>query len=1723
MSTARLRSALPQLAQSRWARRLAWIALALIGARALLALATPLAFALAARTAGVELDYSGSRLSLLRGEFELRDARVSARSEASAAPLAHLGRLRVDLDLGALVRGEFRIAQAEVDGLELWLDVAADGSCAWSSVGAEERTSSTTPATNAPLSLALPLDFSAQLLRARLHLRDSSVTPPIEVTLQADGRAEARAGAGNAVLWIAARDALRQARVELDFTLSERSVELDFFGSFEGLDLRAVQGRLAAAGLEAREGALSGSTRARASVQLLDAAGPTFSGRVAVRDLLLRCDSIDVLRLAACELSARELTSSAVAFSALRVINPTLRLDQLDDGRVAFAGLSASTAPAPASTASASAPAGSRTLALERFSIVGARAELHELHAAGAEPLELTDVALDVSNLRWPVRRGQPPVRWECRASAPGVFGAFVLSGAARPASDALTLEARAELVDATFARLAPRLAQFGIEPQQHAAELRAQLAAQLDWSAGLRLTGALENVSWSDGRAGLAFERLSIDGARLVETRAEVDRIALSGVRAQVTRDADGAWRALGFVLRSPTVAENGAASSDAMAPSSPASAAPTGISALQLESLNADLTALEFVDELPAKPVRLELRNTGLELTQLDLGDVAAPRRGSLRAWLASDQLASELRVEGQLALARERLELTGAIEARDADLRALAPYLASAGVEPTLERGAARAQFELKAQRTGAQWSVDTNLRDVELLEGERRLLALDRAVLAGLALRPTNAGLEFRSLLIERPYALIERDAQGRLAGCGVRLGALDSATAPQAAPFGEYKLPTAWFPLAVRGERIRVRDAQLAWRDDSLGDPIALELRASADVDPLDLGGAGSPMVGRIALSLDGVCSDARIDFEARASALRLLANLSASAANLTAGPLAVYLPAGVEFAHEHGSAHAQFEFDGSLESDGSLQVRAQLGPTHLLAPDGERTLDVERVTARARLRTEPTHQIELSELSSRGVRAIAELDAAGALTFAGLRFAPRAMEEPDDEVAVSGGGSAANSVHRSTPRVSVGGFALELTELKFVRPGAEPARLSLRVAPEVEPARDSAFAVWLAPFDEVAHPMRLAITGALQPACGEFELHVEAAPCAPTPRLSIRARASELSSAGVLALAPELAAHVTPGELEHGEASAAFDAHFDVRRRQPLELDPGAKIGFEAVLAQLALRAAPEGPLLAGLDALRIEGGEFLPRDSSVKIAAIELERPSLRVTRDPSGIRALGFVARPRASIAAATPDPHVNESAGSVGPSAAIDEPLDLRIERIVASGLDVLLEDSSGPERALFPLNALDAEIKRFALRGLARGEPLAFRATLGAAEVELPPRITADSLLEGVAAGVLAAFDDDRGARKRESRPLFAELNVSGKLALAPAPSGWVALNVEALELPALRGPALSSGMEIGDGLVDLDVRVRLAGAAGLSVDARTSFAHLALSEPADGPLARYLSLPAPLDTVLFLLKDAEGRHKFSAGFRAPPEGLSAAALARSAAGAAAEVIARAVASSPLRLLSTLTDAAGLTGGEEPPPRDLRVLSFESGDPTPARDARRSLAGLVERIRGRPRQGLVLEHELSRADLERALKLVHPSSGDRARLVARLREQRAELSRERDFKAAQLRAEFALADAARRDAIATQMREFEARVGQCDEALERVLELTRPGAERRAAARARSAAVSLGAERIERVRRELLALGVEPERILARVVKSQVGAVSAGGGSVRVWVR
>ncbi len=138
------------------------------------------------------------------------------------------------------------------------------------------------------------------------------------------------------------------------------------------------------------------------------------------------------------------------------------------------------------------------------------------------------------------------------------------------------------------------------------------------------------------------------------------------------------------------------------------------------------------------------------------------------------------------------------------------------------------------------------------------------------------------------------------------------------------------------------------------------------------------------------------------------------------------------------------------------------------------------------------------------------------------------------------------------------------------------------------------------------------------------------------------------------------------------------------------------------------------------------------------------------------------------------------------------------------------------------------------------------------------------------------------------------------------------------------------------------------------------------------------------------------------------------------------------------------------------------------------------------ARAALAPLVETMRADSDLVVQVQHRFGRADVERAELLANPRLQDAEELSRGLRWRRAEIGRARGELAAEVRASWGVGDRAAAEAATVRLRALDAESGTVEDALDRALELLKPGAERYREKRTRAAALAIARERIAALR-------------------------------------
>ena len=896
-------------------------------------------------------------------------------------------------------------------------------------------------------------------------------------------------------------------------------------------------------------------------------------------------------------------------------------------------------------------------------------------------------------------------------------------------------------------------------------------------------------------------------------------------------------------------------------------------------------------------------------------------------------------------------------------------------------------------------------------------------------------------------------------------------------------------------------------------------------RARASFDTLDL--ALPPLIDGSVPHLSA--DELRVDLElAEADGVQTI-RVNKSVAGLKASQWLGYLPAGIDLDLSNAQLDSAISAEIGTQTLPAIEatdaapaqpaeeastLHLTVERTGLFDAEGAMLLGLEELEVSAPLMA--NRELKLDRIAMRGGRLRAHRDAEGALHLPGLRVSPVTPEietAPGSDAPVADADGVAGSGRGGLPaRVSLGALELELAEFRFddaLQPEAPPLLLNMALR-SAEPCLI---------YDEDAEEqaaLPLAITFGAAPALTHGQLDLDVSPFDDQPRLQAALLLEGLSAEGALSLAPDLADRLSATELTDGVFQAKLDVALDLRRRGPLDFDLSQGYGVELEVRDVELRGAPEAEPLLGLEALRLEAPELQPSTGDFRIQAIEVQRPQARVARRPEGLEIAGVMLK---TSAPSGDEPHWTktedesstekigsevqqaEPAGKPGAATRVRdreaveaEAMRLSVGELFASGLDLRIEDTTGDVPMVVPLDELD-----FELRGLDTGapsKPVRFNLLVGSGEVPLPERAPEKNLVSGLAGFAVDMLDGSKTKeRALEPRPVFEELVVSGQVQLGGPegdglPTGWTQIDVTAFELLAARGPAGAAGLTITDGVMDFTAKARLNGSEGLRLDTKTTLGHLALSEPADGPVSKWLKLPAPLDSVVFLLKDGAGEVRLPFNVVMSEEGLSVGQLLGELALAFTKVTAAAVASSPLRVAGGVTDFLGLGGDtEEAPQLEEFQIQFPIGLDLLTPDQLGRIALIAQRFRSNENLVGVVTHVLGQGDLARAEALANPSPTAREDLHHRLNARREELERQRAELAAEIRSQWLVGLVTEAEAARQRLKLIEVELLASENALDRVLELLSPRAERNRERRTRQIALAMAELRLAEFQRRL----------------------------------
>lgn len=1629
----------------RWLRRLAWMLGLGLAARLLLQLLLPWLLQWGVAGLGLHAEYRSLSLSLLTLDLRLDGLVVRAQdAPGTTPPLLSVDHVAVDVSLRALLDGTLRVEDLTVAGLSIAVERDASGRLVLpaalsggDTTASEPQAEPSAASPDQQVRFKLPVQIrTTRLADVRLSVRDPALPAPGELLVVGDLHArEIGTGEqpGAIELRLMSPQCLDLLHLQAQVLATDARGGIDCSLDVRGFRPDAVAAWLLAAGLRPM------ATRYDLHI------GSTLQARRHATEP---------------DTAALDATLEAAIQADAETV---LRLEQL---RLSSAGLRPGRPPLPTEL-------GVQALELSwppRGSLAEGELPLHVL----LPELQVGPTAVDGNRTTVP---------FAAKLALPELLGALALrQGRIELAGAEGSLQCELDGGDITLSRLRPHLAQAGMESTFTEGRTTGSLRATLRRPATgeTRIDATLRDLVIADGERSFALPLVQLDELVLAAdgNRLDARSLVIEGPKAMLSRDAGRVLSTVGFRLAAPETPPRPATAPPRAAPRTTTGpgTSPTSPFGARLRELRWHGAEIHLVDESVQPNATLMLQQLDIEGRDLGFGPGSSDP-GTLELTARVPDLVEELRILTTLTPRPDGASASLELDARELTLVAVRSYLAQLGLEPRLERGMLSLRAEASVQRRDDQLHAAAAVRDVLLQDDEEVLLHCDRIEVAELVASPR--GLDLGRIRVLQPMLALQRCSTGlQVLGCRPLVTPLaDPGSDADPAPDRRTTEPTAPSArsqaTALRLGGLQVQQARLRWRDEALPAVAPADLTADVQLAATIVGSGAEPAEFTVALqSID--CIDAlQLRGTLRADPGAFAVDVTLDGSGLRSGPLFRYLPPGIEVLLQDGQLRGMASVQtGPVE--GGARLRAEV--RELSLRDGEREwLSIPQVLVDLPRIAADGAAVDIAAIRIADLRGVCERQG-DALSLLGLRLGPGGGDVPQRDAPAA----RPQPAPLVLPQLQIQELDLRLAEWAFVdrtTPDAMPLRLSTSLQLE-QP--------WLVDANDLANapPAKLLLRGSADPLCREIELDLGVRPFAVEPHLEVTAALRGIDTTTLTRIVPELQSRLAGGAT-NDHLTARIEVDLKKRRRRLDEFDLHTPFGADIVVSDLALRDGPDGQVWCGIDGIEIDVRSFDPPTGTVHVRELELRNPQLRLEQTATGLRFAGL------TLLRQPEEPAANPAIEPPAESQRADAPtFDFSADQILVQDLDLRYVDQTTTPPTVLPVEGLDLAVQGFSTRVLREALPFSFSASVRGGLIELDRRLVHSSVFTGILSSTAKIVTG--GQPRREQRPLFDELAVQGQLQVFPIPLGNVRASLRGFELPALHGLAQPSGVVIGDGLADLGVDVAMLPGNRTEVELRSVFTWLSLSEPPGGPISTYLRLPAPLDTVLFLLRNENDEQRIQLRFAVDSGRIGAGAIGNAAAEAFALLVADAVYKAPLRATSVVTGLLGLFGlGGSPENLADRItaVEFPAGSAAlPELDTQAT--ALVDLAVSDPQITLVLTHELGVRDLESLAPRVNPGPPDVLAHALHLRDVRAGLVAERDRLAGIVRGLFTTGQTIDANRTLKELQGLDRRLGELEQAWIETLRRLRPGTTRAGDRNTRQAGIELAALRLEALRTALL---------------------------------
>jgi hypothetical protein len=1637
----------------------------------------------------LDCTYNRLQLSLLGGDVGLYGLEIRPRNAPAATPpVISSGYCRLSINPLRVLRGRLDVWRVEADDIEMALDRQPDGRLPLlDRILTASASKSVRPTTGSQTyDLTSPLHVEAfRLAHIRAHFRDQSVTPNFDTTIQVDFRVSDLGSDTKPTrfeMTISADPILDELFIEGQGSSSGPKLDVQMHVLARGIHPQPAAPYLAPLGLKP----VADNLVARMSAHLRTSAAAAPLGGMAVslelQDLSLRADGNEQLALDHLLLTADSLESNVAKFSRLVLEGVRANTLRSPGGRLRLAGLELDPTIVTPPRAAPPSPVGSAPVlvastqnaapiqvSLNDFTLNDLRLNFVDQSAAAPAVLQLLVSSFSAHNLTYDPAHPDAVISLAGAASAPGMARTIDFSGTVTPFAANKLASFHFSALGIRPDALKPYFDAAGIESQIKNATLTCDLQATLTPEADgtLAAEGRLEKLRMDDGTTPLvAFDAVRFSGVsvRPATDDLKIASIEIAGPALDIIHLPDGQFASGGFRTKSATLP---AATAPAIVPATtsptaearnplpetPSPAPNTRIAGLfrriQLDHFLWNGLGVNLEDQAVTPAVKIPLHNAGFELSKIVLDASAKePIMGTLHAWLAVPGVAEKCDLTGTIAPSPNSLVLDLHATAEGLNTTSLSGYLRHLGIDPVLQNGSVQFSGKAIVEQSASALRASLDLHDVRFKDGSDTLASMDAFAADHLSLSPT--AFDAGTIVLTKPAIRITHNADGTFLLGGLRLRPSDFPTAATAPASRVSATAPVNSPVLVTLHSLTIDGAAITWTDRATPTPIETTATVGVLVENLTLGKSAAPAALRFTAKTDGSLDDLRIT--GSLSPEPQSAHLAIAAHGFRAAQLAPYLPSNVQFTPKDGNL--ELNIDAQLAADPAGGHRVAITFSNLSYGDGSKSLLAFDSAQLVASRIDPALKIiALDQISLAGLDASAAKSSDGALAFLGFTIHP-GPEKAEAYVAPS---------HAALPLITLDTLDLKLKQFQIAdasRPAAAPLTFSnvrLRNTNRIE---------WLGEDAAAKPPTNFQLTGRVGSLVDSLALDMEVAPFASPLTLNADLLASGINGEGVTALVPELKSLVDGATLTNGEFRAQFSTAIRIDRRNPADLDLSRDFSATVHLHDVEFRATPTAPVLLGLEDLQSDDVRVQPKSGTITIKTLEITKPIAHAFRDGQGLHVLGLTiklpAEPTASqispLASTSSQPAESSANAAISDTHGVKP--SLTISKLLLSNIDLRAEDRTFSPPVVVPFTGLDAEVQDFSSLAFAQEtRPIRFNFMLNSGKVPTG----------------------------KEEQDLFAQITGNGNLSLFPNLKGYVKTSFSALELPAFSGAARSAGVALSSGLCDGSTTLRFYGDGTGTVNTRITFTDLTVAEPDAGPIASTLRLPAPLNTAIAALEDADGSITVPLSFPLKNGRFSPDDIKESGIEAFLPIVTTGIASLPLKLLNVGDNSRT----EEAP----AVVPFAPGSDVLDPAAAANLESVAGKLRDNSSLEVILQHNLGDEDVARARLRANPSYEDSLNILAQLRRKKSELLNLRAEAASEARSLIASRlEPTSVVAALFRVRALDREIAQTDDALDAICDLLAPGADLRADRRTRAAAINLGAERLETLRAALLATDI-----------------------------